>query len=226
MTTELITPLGRDINTILATDTPLRIDRPQGPPRIKTVRGGLGTPQNQDNPGSSQLDYTNEPAFGAVEEQKIVLIQEVGNARILFGSMAPRTFAGVADVDPDTDQITILDHGLVTGDGPMQLTTAGTLPVGLGLLTDHFPIVVDDDNFQLALSRQDAQDGTQVDITADGVGNSTISGVHNVSFAPGASLQDGSSGVLLVAGQSLVLPASAVVTLVGDTGAVTTFFFV
>ncbi len=341
------TPLGRDVSTILAADTPLRIDRPQGSPRITTVRGGLGTPQNQDDPGSSQLSYVGESVFGAIDAQKIIFHQETNTARILLGSMAPQTFDAATAVDPATDNMTIVDHGLVTGDGPMHLTVAldtDELPAGInvaatailtlggnaangntvtidgkiytfqtvltdvdgnifigaaatdtidnliaaitlaagagtlyatsttlhpsvtavagagdtmdasakaagvignaiatiatlasgswdtvtleeGVDTDYFMIKVDDDDFQVALTRQAAQDGTQVDITLDGSGTATLDGTFSVAFAPAASVQDGSSGVLMEAGESIELPANSSYTLVGDTGSITSFYF-
>jgi len=341
------TPLDRDVQTILAADTPLRIDRPQGVPRIKTVRGGLGTPQNQDDPSSSQLSYAAEVLSGALKDQKIVFLQETNTARILRGNMAAQTYEADTDVDPVTDNITIVDHGLVTGDGPMRMTVADDedeLPAGIntastGILTltgvvvdgntvtidgkvytlntvlgasdgdvligadadasltnlvraitlgagsgtlyaaattlhasvtaaegagdtmdvtakaagvigdaiatistlsagsfgavtlengvdlDYFVIKVDDDDFRVALTRQDAQDDVQVDITADGSGTATILGTHNVAFPPALSIQDGSSGILIEAGEALELPAHSSYTLVGDTSAVTSFYF-
>lgn len=346
MTTNLITPLGRDVNTILAADTPLRIDRPQGVPRIKTVRGGTGTPQNQDNPSSSKLDYTNEPVFGALNEQKIVFLQETNTARVLLGSAAPQTFDNEFDVDLVTEQITVSGHGFVTGQGPLRITSpktditpaginepafgtltftgnaantetvtigaktytfqtvltdvdgnvfigatasdsidnlvaAITLGAGAGTLyaasttahpsvigvpfpvdsmlaqaisagavgnaidttetlsagswggatlvggvdTDYFAVRVTDDDFSIALTRQDALDGTVVDLGNNGTGTGTVSGTHNVAFPPGASVQDGSSGMLLEAGESIELPANSAYTLVGDTGSVTSFYF-
>ncbi len=341
------TPLGRDVSTILAADTPLRIDRPQGSPRITTVRGGLGTPQNQDDPGSSQLNYAGESVFGAIDAQKIIFHQETNTARILLGSMAPQTFDAATAVDPATDNMTIVDHGLVTGDGPMHLTVAldtDELPVGinvaavglldvtgdpidgntvtidgkvytwntvldtddgdlllgadaaasivnliaaitlgsgsgtlyavattlhpsvtasqgtgdtmvatakaagdigngiatistmasgdwddatllLGVDLDYFMIRVDDDDFRVALTRADALAGTQVDITLDGSGTATLTGTHNIAFGPSASIQDGSGGILMEAGESIELPANSVYTLVGDTSAITSFYF-
>lgn len=66
-------------------------------------------------------------------------------------------------------------HGLVTGDGPIRLTTTGTLPAGLSLLTNYWIIRLSADTFSLASSLALAIAGTAVDITDTG------SGVHTLS---------------------------------------------
>jgi plastocyanin len=83
------------------------------------------------------------------------------------------TFAAAA-VDDATDEITATAHGLLTGDGPVQLTTDDTEPAGIDLLTDYWVIRIDDDTLQLAASREDALAGTEVDITDPGAGNHTL----------------------------------------------------
>jgi hypothetical protein len=50
--------------------------------------------------------------------------------------------------------------------------------------------------------------------------------VQNVAFPPAATIQDGSGGLLLLAGQSVVIQAPKSFTVVGDTDAVLTYFFV
>lgn len=69
------------------------------------------------------------------------------------------------DVTVGTDTIAETGHGLNTGD-VVQLTSTGTLPAGLALATDYYVIRVDADNFQLAATPKDAEDGVPVTITA------------------------------------------------------------
>jgi hypothetical protein len=70
-----------------------------------------------------------------------------------------------------TNNIEITAHGLLTG-LKGQLTTDGTLPAGLDLLTDYFVIAVDVNNIKLAASLANAIAGTAIDITnTGGVGN-------------------------------------------------------
>lgn len=69
------------------------------------------------------------------------------------------------DVTVGTDNINSTAHGFETGD-LVQLTSTGTLPAGLALATDYYVIRIDADNYKLALSAKDAEEGTTVDITA------------------------------------------------------------
>lgn len=193
-----IIPLGREVNHVLAADTPLRVDKPavsavaEWPPRVN---------------------------------RQLALIGEGASNRVLIGSKAPQDFIP-ADVDTATDAITITAHGFVTGDGPYQVSSTGTLPGGLAVSTDYFAIVVDADIFQLASNRTNALAGTAIDITSQGTGTHTITGVQNVAFPPTNTVQDGSGGLLILPGQSLVVPAPESFTVVGDTGAILTYFFI
>ncbi len=72
--------------------------------------------------------------------------------------------------DAIDDIITAVDHGLETGDGPLQLTTGTTLPAGLSLATDYWVIKLSDDTFSLASTLALALAGTAVNVTDDGTG--------------------------------------------------------
>lgn len=82
------------------------------------------------------------------------------------------TFNGASAVDPTTDQITSVAHGFETGDKVTYSNGGGTSIVGLTTATDYFVIRVDADNVQLATTYVNAIAGTEIDITADGVGAS------------------------------------------------------
>ena len=203
-----IIPLGREVNHVLAADTPLRVDKPavsaiaEWPPR-------------------------NKPAVECPprEIQYLALSGEGAENRILIGSKAPQDFVA-ADVDTTTDAITITAHGFVTGDGPYQVSSTGTLPGGLAASTDYYAVVIDANTFQLASSRANALVGTIVDLTSQGSGTHTITGLQNVGFPPTSTVQDGSGGLLILPGQSLVIPAPESFTIVGNTDAILTYFFV
>lgn len=80
-------------------------------------------------------------------------------------------------VDPTTDTITSVAHGMVTG---LKVRVAadggGTLPTGLVAATDYFVIRTGADTFKLAASQADAIATTPVpvNITADGSGAFTL----------------------------------------------------
>lgn len=95
------------------------------------------------------------------------------------------------DVNVSTEVISETAHGYLTG-LKGQLTTTGTLPVGLSLATDYFIIRVDANSYKLATSRANAEAGTAVDITSAAGG-----GTH--TFTPTAG---GTVGEFTVEGTS------------------------
>lgn len=91
----------------------------------------------------------------------------------------------IESVNTGTDELTLTGHAYETGDGPVRLTTSGTLPGGLALATDYWVIVVDADTIQLAASFLDAIDvsPTAIDITSAGTGTHTISDTSETARA-------------------------------------------
>lgn len=85
---------------------------------------------------------------------------------------AAKVFASTA-VDVTANTATITAHGFTTG-LKGQLTSSGTLPAGLSLLTDYFIIVVDANTVQFASSLVLALAGTAIDLTTQGTGNDTF----------------------------------------------------
>lgn len=77
-----------------------------------------------------------------------------------------------------TEIFTSAAHGLLTGDGPVQVSNSGgALPTGLSAATDYYIIKIDADTFYLATSRAAAYAGTNLLITSDGTGTHTLSAV-------------------------------------------------
>lgn len=75
-----------------------------------------------------------------------------------------------------TDSLTLTGHAMQTGDGPVRVTTTGTLPGGLAAGVDYWAIRVDANTVKLASSHKRALDGVAVDLTSAGTGTHTISG--------------------------------------------------
>lgn len=93
------------------------------------------------------------------------------------------TAAFAALVNPDdvftadnaTETFTAVAHGLLTGDGPFQVSNSGgALPAGLAALTNYWIIRTGADTFQLATSLANALAGTAQPISDDGTGTQTI----------------------------------------------------
>jgi hypothetical protein len=79
-------------------------------------------------------------------------------AELLGGTLEDKTIAATEanSVTHGSDIFTETGHGLLTGDGPIRLTTSGTLPTGLALATDYWIIKATDDTFKLAHSLSNA----------------------------------------------------------------------
>jgi hypothetical protein len=87
----------------------------------------------------------------------------------------------VTGVDMSADTLAIANHGLLTGDGPVQLD-AVTLPAPLATATDYWIIVTDAGHVQLATSYAKTGGGqgagnptTAIDLTSAGSGTITLS---------------------------------------------------
>ncbi len=77
----------------------------------------------------------------------------------------------ITAVDDTTDELTIVGHGLLTGDGPAATRNIdGVLPAPLAALTGYWIIRRDDDTIQLAASSADALAGTEIDLADVGSG--------------------------------------------------------
>ncbi len=92
-------------------------------------------------------------------------------------AFAPLVYAdAVFTADNATEIFTITTHGLLTGDGPFQLTNAGgALPTGVSALTDYWIIKIDGNTFYLATSLANALAGTHLSISTNGTGTNTLS---------------------------------------------------
>lgn len=89
------------------------------------------------------------------------------------------TTAGVAtEVDIVNNRVSIPSHGYLTGAKISGLTSTGTLPAGLSLLTVYYVIADTSDYIKFATSQANALAGTAVDITGYG----TSAAVHTVAI--------------------------------------------
>lgn len=95
----------------------------------------------------------------------------------------PLTFDPVVitSVNATLNTLTKVDHELRSGDGPVRLTTTGTLPGGLSLETNYWIVKVDDDNIKLSDTYTRSGGGnianpiTALDLNDAGTGVHTIS---------------------------------------------------
>lgn len=105
-------------------------------------------------------------------------------AELMAGRLRALTIAAfdVTSVTHGSETFTKVAHGMLTGDGPVQLTNAGgALPAGTAVLTDYWIIKGTDDTFFLADSLALALAGTKHLITGDGTGTHTVTGASGCS---------------------------------------------
>lgn len=91
----------------------------------------------------------------------------------------PETLVTLANDDIDSvsgADITVTGHAYVHGDGPVRLTTSGTLPTGLSLLTNYWLYVKDANTIQFCDSLERALKGLGISVSG-GSGTHTIAKV-------------------------------------------------
>ncbi len=125
------------------------------------VVGGSGLPSSSVYWGQQDSPRVAEPAI----ELRIYNQTQLGQAWLDRESNLLQVPAlGVSAVDPTLDTLTIAGHGLITGDGPVRLAIAPTMPGSLsfplaatgsmpdGLLegVDYWVVVLDGDTIQLS----------------------------------------------------------------------------
>jgi hypothetical protein len=80
----------------------------------------------------------------------------------------------VTGVDATANTFTKTGHGLLTGDGPVQLSSTVSLPGNITALTNYWIIKVDADKFKLATKFLDAMNNVAVDLADAGSGVITL----------------------------------------------------
>jgi len=77
-------------------------------------------------------------------------------------------------ISVSADTITMPSHGFSTGDGPITISTNGTVPGGLDTTTNYYAIAIDNNTFKLATNPTNAANGTAVNITSGASGPASI----------------------------------------------------
>jgi hypothetical protein len=104
----------------------------------------------------------------------------------------------ITAVTNGADTLTIVGHGLVTGDGgadgaAVRNVGDGALPSPLAALTGYWIIRVDNDTIKLATSQANAMLGTAINLTTDGSGTNYLEiGIpfrHHTDYAVGSQVK-------------------------------------
>ena len=108
------------------------------------------------------------------------VVQSLGNEKTfaLQNDLNAKTFAA-SDVNTTTDAISSTSHNYYTG-LVGQFTTTNTLPSGLSLLTDYYIIASTTNTFSVASSKANADSGTVINLTTQGVGDHTFTPRGNI----------------------------------------------
>ncbi len=126
--------------------------------------------------------------------------------KLTVGGQALSVPAFVFTADSTTDKLTFTDHGLLNGDGPIQVSNSGgALPAGLAAATNYWVIFVDSANIKLATSYANAVAGVAIDLTTNGTGTQTLA--CTVSTTRPADTEV--TGGLTVDGETTAAPGSS-----------------
>lgn len=80
----------------------------------------------------------------------------------------------ISAINVGTDVLTSVAHGRATGDGPIHVASAGTMPGNVDPAVNYWLIIVDADHVKLATTFLLARAGTAVDIQSAGTGSIAI----------------------------------------------------
>lgn len=131
----------------------------------------------------SGLSITDQSYFDSFTQFEIDIeadaAETITAVKLYACRLAPVTIAADTFASSGADAInTATAHGMLTGDGPFQLTTTDTLPAGLELLTDYYVENTGANTFELYLTRDLAvAAGGGIATTDAGTGTHTITTV-------------------------------------------------
>lgn len=133
---------------------------------------------------------TSRASYGAIEALDLGIWCDAATtltSALLYGvRQCPQVLADddVDAVDTTDNELDITGHAYLTGDGPVTIATAGTLPGGLTAGVSYWIRVIDSDSIKFYLTLADAVANTSaVDLTSAGTGTFTISDVQSSANA-------------------------------------------
>lgn len=142
---------------------------------VVTVVGSAISVQIQSGVSTASQIITAIQASGAASALVDVELISTSAVQTAPVPSLPKNFLPGA-VIIGADRVSIPGHGFNQGD-VVQLTSTGTLPGGLSLLTNYYIIRFDANSIQFAASYYDLIVGVPVDLTSTGAGTQTITPV-------------------------------------------------
>jgi len=117
-----------------------------------------------------------------------------------------------------TDKLTATDHGLLQGDGPVQVSNSGgALPAGLAAVTNYWVIFDTTSTIKLATSYANAVASVAIDLTTNGSGTNTLACTASTVRPADAEV----TGTLTVDGTTTMSGAVTASSTVDTTGLLT-----
>lgn len=139
-------------------------------PPVAASLGYVGSLAQWNQPVGRSVPFFDVELFAATTSNLTA-------AELIGGALQPVTLAddAIESADATANTATLTAHAYISGDGPVQVTNSGgAVPGGLALLTDFYLIVVDANTVKFATSRENALEGTAIDLTSTGSGTNTI----------------------------------------------------
>lgn len=138
----------------------------------------------------------NRYVYSAIKEFDLIFYCDADEdltSPLLYGVFERQLTVASDDFTTDfatDDNLDATAHGLLTGDGPLRLSSSGTLPAGLDDETDYWVIKIGANEIRLATSQANALAGTAVALTDNGSGTHSWIGKSGTHGPTGVRPED------------------------------------
>lgn len=141
------------------------------------VDGGGLVAATQGSTPNTLISISGEVTVAEVADRLALAIAAGHPTLVVAHNYAAQVIADTVFTAATSDILTAAAHGMLTGDGPVRVSTDTTLPGGLAAVTDYWVIKLSANTFSLASTLANAYLGVAVDITSTGAGVQTLADV-------------------------------------------------
>lgn len=139
-------------------------------PWFQPAEPNIDDPENPSNPYVTDVVNTNQSGITTNFSSQYITIP---NLTVWQGSLTQNS----TNISTSNDTLSVSNHGLSTGMGPVMVSSSSALPNPLSASTNYWVIRNGTNSIKLATSASNASAGTAVNITNTGSGTLSLTGV-------------------------------------------------